>query len=461
MFMSNFSTDTIAAIATAPGEAGVAIIRVSGPEAFRIADDLFHAPPPRPSERSGGTFSFGRIQDPDGSVVDDVLMLVMRAPHSYTGEDTIEFQGHGGTINARRILRRTLDAGARLADPGEFTRRAFLNGRIDLLQAEAVLDLIHAKSDRAAHAAVEQLEGHLSRQFNALYDQTVQIAANLEATLDFPDEELPKGILEGIAKNIQVINYKVDILINTHNEGHLLREGATLVISGKPNVGKSTLLNSLTGRDRAIVSPLPGTTRDSIEESYVLGGYPIRLIDTAGIRETDCEIELEGVRRSHRHMERADLHIVMIEAQAPMDAAEDARLRRLPADRVIVVLNKSDQGLHNDHGIPAGITVVVTSLVRGEGLEDLKRAIVEKLDAGSATAGGQHAAIAERHREILVRVKEHTARALEILGAAQPDGVALAASELRQGLEHLGQATGRTYHDELLNSIFSRFCIGK
>ena len=282
--------------------------------------------------------------DASGSAIDEVIILIMRAPRSYTGEDVVEIQGHGGHVVARRILRRVLDGGARLAEPGEFTQRAFLNGRMDLLQAEAVLDLVRAKSDRAAVAALEQLEGSLSSRFNQVYDQLLAAATDVEASLDFPDDELPQTDTQEIIAHLRTAREEMAQLMTGWDEGHILRDGATVVISGKPNVGKSTLMNTLLGRDRSIVSPIPGTTRDTIEEGLILDGFPVRMVDTAGLRETDCVVEKEGVRRTVMQMERADLHLHMLDASRPMDEQDRAQVESLDADRCIIVLNKVDLG---------------------------------------------------------------------------------------------------------------------
>ena len=277
--------------------------------------------------------------------LDEVLLLIMRSPQSYTAEDVIELQGHGGNVAAKRILRRALDAGARMAEPGEFTKRAFINGRIDLLQAEAVLDLVHAGSDRAAAAAIEQLEGKLSCSFNEIYDSLVSVAADLEATLDFPDDELPESTMPELSRRLNDSRIlRIGNLISTWDEGHILREGALVVISGKPNVGKSTMMNTLLGRDRAIVSQIPGTTRDTIEERYVLDGIPLRLVDTAGLRETQCEIEQEGVRRARAQLQKADLHLYLVDASTPLDDDDRDHLAALKSEKCVVVLNKSDLG---------------------------------------------------------------------------------------------------------------------
>jgi len=454
----NEQPDTIAAIATAPGEAGIAIIRISGTESLTVADRIFsHAGKP-PSHRPPGAFMRGFVKSNE-RVLDEALLLVMRAPHSYTREDVVEIQCHGGFVSARRILQAILHEGARLAEPGEFTKRAFLNGRIDLVQAEAVLDLIRAQSDRSAAAAVEQMEGSLSNSFNDIYDKTLRVCADLEAALDFSEDDAPPALIpEGIAQAHKILE-QIRGILETWEEGHLLREGALVVISGRPNVGKSTLLNALLGRNRAIVSPIPGTTRDTLEETIILEGIPIRLVDTAGLRNTTCEIEQEGVRRARSHMQKADLHLYIIDASKPLDGEDHSHLKSLKAERSIVIINKIDLGTLIQEKDVAGFVVVKSQLNIDNGLIEIRKGIIERL--GLTYSGQPRAVISERHKKILQKSFMDIKEALKILESGQDETIVLAASRLRFAIESLGRITGKTYHAELLNSIFSRFCIGK
>jgi tRNA modification GTPase len=456
----NISEDTIAAISTAPGEAGVSIVRISGADSLRVADAVFKGPPPCPSGRSTHIVVHGHVTDKLGHL-DEVLLVVMRGPHSYTGEDVVEIQGHGGNIAARRILRRVLDAGARMAEPGEFTKRAFLNGRMDLVQAEAVLDLVRARSDRAASAAMEQLEGGLSRDFNRSYEKLVGVAADVEATLDFPEDELPAAAMADLTKRVCEVQREIESLLLTWDEGHLLREGANVVISGKPNVGKSTLLNTLLGRPRAIVSPIPGTTRDTIEEGFVLDGIPLRLVDTAGLRDSQCEVESEGVRRTLAHMEKADLHLYMIDGSAPATSDDREQVSALDRGRCLVVLNKMDLGQAVRPEDFPGYTCVCASLLNGSGVQDIRHAMAAKLEVGIDMAAPPHAVISERHRRLLLDAQSNLAAAVEILRSGNEDQIVPAIENLRSAAEDIGLITGRSYQDELLDNIFSRFCIGK
>jgi len=464
--MSLYEPDTIAAIATPPGDGGVGIVRISGPDVWEIADEVFQPLKKgvRPSEILHGTFVYGRIIDLDGSEIDTGLLLVMRAPKSYTCEDVVEIQAHGGMIGMRRILRRVLAAGARMAEPGEFTKRAFLNGRIDLVQAEGILDLIRARSDRAASAALEQMKGELSSKFNEIYDNFLNVAANLETTLDFVEDELPNDVYDGIFQKLDNTFQSLENLLKTWDEGRLLREGARVVILGMPNVGKSTLLNALLGFDRAIVSSKAGTTRDTIEESFVLDGVPLRIIDTAGLRRTDCEIEAEGIRRAVAHGRDAHLAIYLIDVSQPFSHENRQRIEKLDPAKTVIVLNKIDLGKPEVGIIYPEISKyksVETSLLNGIGLDQLKQAMAEKLEQGMNLNTPPHAVISERHRQLLIQARDEAQKARDLLEEGVEENAVLAAQHLRDALEVLGQVTGRIYHEELLNNIFSRFCIGK
>jgi tRNA modification GTPase len=449
--------DCIAAIATAPGQAGIAVVRVSGPGCLAIADRLIrHAGPP-PSQRAGGSFLHGYIHTPDADL-DEVIVLIYRAPHSYTRQDVFEIQCHGGRISARRILRLLIENGARPADPGEFTKRAFLNGRIDLLQAEAVMDLVNAQSDRAATAALLQMEGRLTDSLSTCYNSLVALASDMEASLDFDETDLPvpeTGVL------VESLRQKAGVcreLLDAWEEGHLLRDGATVVIAGRPNVGKSTLMNALLGRSRSIVADTPGTTRDTIEELLVLEGVPLRITDTAGLRQTDCEIEQAGVERAEQRIEQADLLLYLVDASLPFQPEDLARVQSLTRP-ALVVLNKSDLGQQTGPDAFPGFECVGVSLVQDPDASVVRSALATRLDR--IVQGPPHAVISERHRHIIQLVLSAINDAIDILSNTGEQGILLASPALRRAAEHLGNLLGKTYSEDILDSIFSRFCIGK
>jgi len=442
--------ETIAAIATPPGEGALAVIRISGEKALSVADKVFRATK-LPSAIEERRVVFGKIVDAAGSVLDEVLLTVFRNPRSYTGEDLVEISGHGGPVVASRVLAAVLAAGARMARPGEFTERAFHNGKLDLTQAEAVMDLINAQTDRAAKAAAGQLEGHLGSEIHALRAQLLETVAHLEAFIDFPEEGIDPESGEVLRKRMESIRGHLDGLLATANEGRLLREGITLALCGAPNAGKSSLLNRLLGMERAIVSETAGTTRDTIEERASLGGYPFRVIDTAGLRETEDPVEREGVERARRAAEAADLRIHLV------DAAEKGLPSPLFADELLV-LNKVDLVSERD-ALPAGIQISCRS---GEGMETLVQAILAKA-TGRSSALGEAApdvtAINTRHRDCLLKARGHLDAAISLLESGEPPE--LVAVELRSALGDVGEIVGEAGTEEILGKIFSSFCIGK
>ena len=443
--------ETIAAIATPPGEGALAVIRISGEKALEVSDAVFRAVK-RPSLAEERRVLFGRIVDAKGAVLDEVLLTVFRNPRSYTGEDLVEISGHGGPVVASRVLAAVLTAGARMARPGEFTERAFHNGKLDLTQAEAVMDLIHAQTDRAAKAAAGQLEGHLGLEINALRSQLLETVAHLEAFIDFPEEGIDPESGEVLRRRMESVRAHLDKLLATANEGRLLREGITLALCGAPNAGKSSLLNRLLGMDRAIVSEIAGTTRDTIEECASLGGYPFRVIDTAGLRETEDPVEREGVERARRAAEAADLRIHLV------DATEQDLPSTLFTDELLV-FNKID--LVSERGaFSKGIPI---SCRTGEGIEALVTAILTKATGRSPSAFTEAApdvsAINTRHCDCLQKARGHLSTAIALLESGEPPE--LVAVELRTALGDVGEIVGDAGTEEILGKIFSSFCIGK
>ena len=450
-----YGDDTIAAIATSLGDGGLAVIRVSGPQAFNIADRVF-----RPAKSTIGlpsafpthTIHYGHVVEGDRPV-DEVLMTGMRAPRSFTREDVVELSCHGGALVAEEVLRLTLAAGARLAEPGEFTRRAFLNGRIDLTQAEAVADIIRARTDRALSAANAQLAGGLSKRVETLRQNLISVLAHLEAHLDFPDEDIDPSSAEIIQQRLRDGASLIESLLATANQGRILRQGLRAAIVGRPNAGKSSLLNQLLDTDRAIVSEAPGTTRDTIEETANIRGLPIVFVDTAGIRETDDAIEREGVRRSREMMAQAELTLHVLDGSEPL-SSDDRALLELSKDKpVIHVLNKRDLA-HRLEGVEG----ILVSCRTGEGLEILRDRIHE-LALSGPMGEGSDVLINARHQDALRRALE----GIEATTAALDQGLSLefAALDLRLGLSAVGEIVGKTTTEDLLDQIFGEFCLGK
>ncbi|MGP8200633.1 MAG: tRNA uridine-5-carboxymethylaminomethyl(34) synthesis GTPase MnmE [Limisphaerales bacterium] len=449
--------DTIAAIATPLGEGGIAVVRLSGPHALSIADASFRpAGKSPPSAAPTHTIHFGRIVR-QGRVVDEVMLAVMRAPRSFTRQDVVEITCHGGLLPAKLVLDTLLENGARLAAPGEFTRRAFLNGRIDLAQAEAVADLIHSRTELALAAANEQLAGKLSQRINLLRDDLMKILAHIEAHIDFPDEDIAPDTRENLVKRLQVGIAFADELLRTANEGRILRRGIRAAIIGRPNVGKSSLLNQLLGHDRAIVSPIPGTTRDTIEETANVRGIPVIFIDTAGLREAADEIEIEGIRRSRGALADAELILHVLDAAEPLAAADEKLLSEFGQKKRLLIRNKIDLPVRLQ--LPPGISAQDVCCLTGKGIEEVKDAIKEKVWAGEIQAGMWQVMINSRHQDALQRARAGIERTVAVLRDGL--GLELAALDLRIAANAVGEIVGKTTTDDLLDAIFSQFCIGK
>jgi tRNA modification GTPase len=452
--------DTVAAIATPLGEGGLAVIRISGPQALAVADACF-APsgkqPKRLSEATSHTIHFGHVIR-NGQTVDEVLASVMRAPRTFTAEDVVEITCHGGPLPAKMVLDAVLACGARLAEPGEFTRRAFLNGRIDLAQAEAVADLIHSRTELALRAANEQLAGKLSQRINTLRDEMLQTLAHVEAHIDFPDEDIAPNTRAQLVARLEAGVAFMDELLRTANEGQILRQGIRAAIIGRPNVGKSSLLNQLLGRDRAIVSAIPGTTRDTIEETANIRGVPVVFIDTAGLREAHDEIEQEGIRRSRASLQKAEFILHVLDASEPLDPANEAFLAEFPEKKRLLVLNKID--LQRDIRLPAALgNAIRVSCLSGEGIEFLKDAVKALAWSGEIKAEMLEVMINSRHQDALQRARAAAVRTAEALRADLT--LELVALDLRIAVNAVGEIVGKTTTEDLLDTIFSQFCIGK
>lgn len=441
--------ETIAALATPGGTGAVALIRLSGPQAWQVAEAACARPLGEPRMAT-----LRSVRDTAGRVIDQVLVTAFRGPASYTGEDVVEIATHGGRLVARRVLERLLACGARAAGPGEFTERAFLNGKLDLTQAEAVMDLISAQSDLALRAAHEQLEGRLGQRTEELRHEVLGVVAQVEAWIDFPEEDIDPETGAALDARIAAVEEGIDALLATADQGRVLREGLRTVICGLPNAGKSSLLNRLLGADRAIVSDTAGTTRDTIEEMLVVDGVPLRLVDTAGLRRGGDEIEEEGIRRTKREAGRADLLVVVADASLPPDEAMPEETPAAP--RTVLVLNKSDLGVHEAWDEKEAVRISCTD---GSGIGELRSKVRELAELGEADWGEHSVAVNARHRQCLQAAHAALGRARALLeGGAAAE---MAALELREALDALGEIAGRVDTEEILGEIFSRFCIGK
>ncbi|HUB87690.1 MAG TPA: tRNA uridine-5-carboxymethylaminomethyl(34) synthesis GTPase MnmE [Verrucomicrobiae bacterium] len=455
--------DTIAAIATPLGEGGLAVIRISGVEALSVADKVFQPigqNSPKPSAAKSHTIQFGKIVR-GKKTIDEVLLAILRAPRTFTREDTVEISCHGGILPAKLVLDTILENGARLAEPGEFTKRAFMNGRIDLAQAEAVADLIHSRTELALAAANEQLAGKLSQRINQLRDDLMHTLAHIEAHIDFPDEDIAPDTKEKLLKRLEDGIGFMDELLRTASEGQILRRGIRAAIIGRPNAGKSSLLNQLLGHDRAIVSHIPGTTRDTIEETANIRGLPVVFIDTAGLREARDEIEVEGIRRSRESLAKAELILHVLDASEPLTDADKKYFAEFAGKKRILVRNKMDLAakLEESEIQNPKSEIVEISCLSGRGIEALKDAIKNLVWSGDIRAEMLQVLINSRHQDALNRARVAALRASEAL--REDATLELVAADLRIAANAVGEIVGRTTTEDLLDSIFSQFCIGK
>ena len=456
--------DTISQIATPLGAGGIGIIRVSGADALSVARAVF-----RPA-RGGAlgeiapyTARYGHIVAADGTVIDECVLLYMRAPHSYTGEDTVELQCHGGPIVLREVLLRTWAAGARPAEAGEFTKRAFLNGRLDLARAEGVMELISAKSARAARAARARMAGALSAEIAAIRARLLSAIAHIEAGIDFPEDDIPEAQAGVLAADIAAASADVARLLAGADAGRILREGMKTVIVGRPNVGKSSLLNALLGMERAIVTDVPGTTRDVIEEQIAVEGIPLRLLDTAGLRAAEDAVERIGVARTEQQLTDAELILAVFDGAAPLTDEDRGLIERLKGcdAEIIVLCNKEDRAPVLGAADFASLAAPVLSISAraGTGLDALRRAITEIVRRMEGDLGDGALPNVEREIEALGRAAAHLAAAEETLAAEM--GTDFVSIDLRAAYEILGEILGETVDTDLIDKIFSEFCIGK
>ncbi len=456
--------DTIAAIATPVGQAGIGIVRVSGPQACSIAEKIFEPKTSIEGFQSHRLY-LGTLVDPScGEMIDEVLLSCMKAPHSYTREDVIEINSHSGYVLLSRILQVILDQGARLARPGEFTLRAFLNGRIDLTQAEAVIDLINSKTDRGLALASQQLQGAFRRQIQTLRLKVVDMLARAEVAIDFPEEEADIMSLERAAEIIEgEIIRPIETLISAHAAKRIWVDGISTVIVGRVNAGKSSLLNRLLNEERAIVTPVPGTTRDVIESTITVGGLPLRLMDTAGLRKVKGEVEKKGIYLTEKKAEEADFLLVVVDRSRPMNEDDKRILALSRTKKALIVLNKIDLpcrlSKRDREELASGFHVAEISALTGQGLDGLRRSIGECILEGDIDLTVSQIAPNLRHRQALSEAAGFFKGAAD--SAREKAPMEVVAFELRSGLDSLGEITGETTTQEVLDNIFSRFCLGK
>ena len=462
-----FTDDTIAAISTPLGEGGIGIVRLSGKYCIQITEKIFSSHRMKSlNNLKPYSMIYGHINDPlTGEKIDEVLVTVMKSPYSYTKEDVVEINCHGGMITLRNILELVLKQGARLSEPGEFTKRAFINGRIDLSQAEAVLDLIRSKTDESRRIAIEQLQGGLSKTITGLRDRLTDICVHIEAFIDFPEDELETASKEDLLGEMKDIGRELQTLLKTYDEARFFREGLLTAIVGRPNVGKSSLLNALLKKDRAIVTEVPGTTRDVIEEYLNINGLPLRIMDTAGIRDVEDIAEKEGVKRSLQSIENADLVIAIFDRSEPFKDEDFEVLERIKNKNTIFVLNKCDlQPAIDQNSISSFILhpspfVLDISATRGDGLSELKDGILNSCLKNWKEEREGVVVTNIRHKTGIENAQAAIDRAIFVLTENQP--LEILALELRDSLDRLGEIVGAVTTEDILNKIFNDFCIGK
>ncbi len=453
--------DTICAPATAPGQGAIGIVRVSGPLAIMLVDRHFRATSRKPLAKADShTVHHGRLIDPHSpppQTIDEVLVMLMRAPNSYTTEDVVEVQCHGGGVAVERVIAALVGNGCRLAEPGEFTRRAFLGGRIDLAQAEAVMEVIESRTAQHQRVAQRQLEGALSEPVRAIIEPLRDLTAQVEAAIDFPDEEVTIELPPDTVEQLRRFGEQLDDILNKSRAGHLLRDGVRLAIVGQPNVGKSRLLNRLVGSDRAIVSDTAGTTRDVVAAEMAIDGIRFEVQDTAGLRQPSDTIEAEGIARSHQAARTADLIVKVLDGSCPLDDGDRAVLADYAEVPAVVVISKGD--LPQTLQLPDGMIGVTVSALEDTGLDALRAAMVDAVRGQGAPPLSHSFVTSVRQTQAIEQAFVSLAQAAE--GVEQGQFAELIATDLRTALDALGEITGETTSDDLLNRIFERFCIGK
>lgn len=460
-----YKEDTIAAISTPHGTGGVGIIRISGDKSFEIAQKIFVGRKDFSLIKSH-TINYGKIVNPkNGITVDEVLVSKMKKPNTFTKEDVVEINCHGGLVVLKSILELCIDQGARIAEPGEFTKRAFLNGRLDLSQAEAVIDLINSKTNESSKAAVSQLEGKLSKKLKEARSKLIELLAHIEVTVDYPEHDIEEITGQMIYKEIGEVKEKLIDIVKGFEKGRIIREGIDAVIIGRPNVGKSSLLNELSGKNRAIVTDIPGTTRDIIEEYINISGIPVRIIDTAGIRETEDVVERIGVEKTHKAIDDADLIIMMIDVKRGMDEDEEDIniLNKLVDKKLIILLNKIDlvdkDEISHIENLLEGKKYIKTSLKEDIGLKELGDAITELFVKGEVNLKEEVLLTNVRHKNLIDKAMSSIDDAMNAHESAMP--LDLITIDIINAADYLGQITGESVSEDVMHEIFSRFCLGK
>lgn len=458
--------DTITAISTPMGEGAIAIVRLSGSEAVSIADQIFRSPEEKKlSSQASHTIHYGHLIEPEsGDVVEEVMLSLMKGPKTFTREDVVEINCHGGIVTVNRVLQLVLRHGARLAEPGEFTKRAFLNGRIDLSQAEAVMDLIRAKTDRAMNVALGQMDGKLSRLIASLRQALLETLAQVEVNIDYPEyDDVEEMTLPMIIEKSSWVKQEIEGLLRTSSQGKILREGLSTVIIGRPNVGKSSLLNSLVQENKAIVTDVAGTTRDIIEEYVNVRGVPLKLIDTAGIRETEDIVERIGVERSRQVLKQADLILLVLNHSDELTPEDERLFEAIEGMDFIVVINKTDLEKKIDsqrvEELAGNRKIVTTSLLQEEGVDQLEEAIASLFFEGSLESGDLTYVSNARHIALLHQAKQTIEDAIDAAHAAVP--IDMIQIDVTRTWEILGEITGDTVEESLIDQLFSQFCLGK
>lgn len=455
--------DTIAAVATAYGEGGIGIIRISGEKALSILEEVFEFAG-ETSQIVNRRMTYGRIVDRENEqIIDEVLAIYMKGPKTYTAEDVVEINCHGSMVSLRKTLALVLRKGARLAEPGEFTKRAFLNGRLDLSQAEAVIDIIKAKTDRSFDVAMSQLEGALSLRVTEIRQKLLDLLVDITVNIDYPDEDIEELTYDKIEENILLIGEMIEKLLSTADTGRMIREGIRVAIVGKPNVGKSSLMNSLLRETRAIVTEIPGTTRDTIEEAISIRNIPVYLVDTAGIRETSDEVERLGIERSKAAFNEADFIIFIMDGSSAISDEDREIASYLDGRDSVVLINKNDleRGFTNDdvRELVNDPVIIETSLINNEGIEEIENHIEELVYGGELSQHDSTMVNNVRHIELLKQSRDSLRDAMDMTLARE--ALDFIEVDVRNAYDLLGEITGETVSDDIINEVFARFCLGK